>query len=73
MSRTIAVRTVGVSPKAIAAVVVAVITYVLGQEVVDLPTWIEVIGQAVLVAIAAYTAPPGTVRAADDAPGHTVR
>jgi hypothetical protein len=55
-------QTVGVSPKLIAAVVTAVVTYVLGQAVLDLPPLVVVIGQAVLVAAAAFAAPPGKVR-----------
>src|SRR4051812_5468913 len=49
-------QTVGVSPKLIAAVVTAVVTYVLGQAVLDLPPLVVVIGQAVLVAAAAFAA-----------------
>jgi hypothetical protein len=54
-------KTVGVSPKLIAATVTAIITYLLGQEVLELPPAVEVIGQAVLVALAAYIASPGLV------------
>jgi hypothetical protein len=54
-------KTVGVSPKAFAAVVTAALTYVLGQSVLALPAWAVVLGQVVLVSIAAYAAGPGTV------------
>jgi hypothetical protein len=65
-------RTVGISPKLAAAVATAVITYLLGQLVLDLPDVAVVIGQAVLVALAAYAAPPGTVTGAPG-PGPTAR
>ncbi len=54
-------KTKGVSPKLLAAVVTAVLTYLLGQEVLELPAWATVVGQAVLVALAAFAAPPGLV------------
>lgn len=58
-------KTVGVSPKAIAAVITAALTYVLGQEVLALPAWAVLLGQVVLVSIAAYSFGPGTVTTAD--------
>ena len=54
-------RTLGVSPKLIAAVFTAILTYLLGQEVLELPPIAVVVGQAVLVALAAFAAPPGEV------------
>jgi hypothetical protein len=54
-------RTVGISPKLVAAVVTAVLTYVLGQEVLELPAGAVVAGQAILVALAAYVASAGDV------------
>lgn len=57
--------TVGLSPKFIAAVVTAVLTYVLGQEVLELPPLAVVAGQAVLVALAVYVAGPGAVQTLD--------
>lgn len=54
-------KTKGISPKLIAAVITAVVTYVLGQEVLDLSPLVTVIGQAVLIALAAFVAPPGSV------------
>ena len=54
-------RTQGVSPKLIAAVTTAVVTYLLGQTVLELPPVATVIGQAVLVALAAFAAPAGSV------------
>ena len=53
--------TQSISPKLVAAVVTAVIAYVLGQTVLELPAVAVVIGQAVLVALAAYFASPGDV------------
>lgn len=58
-------KTVGVSPKLIAAVIAAVLTYVLGQEVLELPAWAVVTGQAVLVALAVYSAAVGAVTLTD--------
>lgn len=55
------VRTSGISPKLIATVLASVIAYVLGQEVLEIPAATQVAGQAVLVAIAAWFAGPGTV------------
>lgn len=54
-------KTQGISPKLIAAVVAAVVGYLLTQTVLNLPPWAVVAAQAVLVAIAAFAAPPGTV------------
>ena len=54
-------KTDGVSPKLIAAVITAVVTYVLGQTVLELPPIATVAGQAVLVALAAFAAPAGSV------------
>lgn len=56
-------KTDGLSPKLIAAVITAVVTYILGQEVLALPPIATVIGQAVLVALAAFAAPAGSVSA----------
>jgi hypothetical protein len=53
--------TAGVSPKLTAATVAAVAAYLLGETVLALPAWAVVACQAVLVAAAAYTAPPGHV------------
>jgi hypothetical protein len=50
-----------ISPKLIAAVIAAVVGYIVGQEALDLPAWAEVAGQAVLVGIATYAARPGAV------------
>ena len=54
-------KTLGISPKAIAAVVSAVLTYIVTQTVLDLPSWAVVLSQAVLIGLAAYTASPGDV------------
>ena len=53
--------TKGISPKLIAAVVTAIITYLIGQPILELPPVAVVIGQAILVALAAFAAPPGDV------------
>lgn len=54
-------KTDGISPKLVAAVITAVITYLLGQEVLALPPVATVSGQGILVALAAYAAPAGSV------------
>lgn len=59
-------KTVGVSPKLIAAVVTAVVTYLVGQEALELPAWAIVAGQAALVALAAWVANPGSVTTTED-------
>lgn len=53
--------TTGISPKLIAAVIAAVITYLLGQELLELPAWAQVTGQTALIALAVYRASPGSV------------
>lgn len=58
-------KTVGISPKLIAAVITAVLTYLLGQEILELPAYAVVAGQAVLVALAAYVASTGAVQVLD--------
>lgn len=52
---------IGISPKLIAAVIAAITTYLLGQTILELPPLVTVIGQAILVAAAAYAAPAGAV------------
>lgn len=64
--------TAGVSPKLLAAVITAVLTYLLGQTVLDLPAVAVVIGQAVLVALTAFTASPGLVTTEPIKPGPEV-
>ena len=59
-------RTVGISPKLIAAVVTAVATYIIGQELVELPVLVEVALQALLVGIAAWRANPGAIAPSRD-------
>jgi hypothetical protein len=68
----------GISPQLAAAVITAVITYLLGQTLLELPPLAVVGGQAVLVAIAAWAAPPGSVTpptatSSDDRLGDTTR
>lgn len=55
-------QTTGLSPKLIVAVLTTVLTYILGQALLDIPAVWEVAGQAVLVALATYAAPPGDVQ-----------
>jgi hypothetical protein len=60
--------TIGVSPKLVVAVVTAVLTYLMAQQVMAFPPGIVVTGQALLVALAVFRAPPGvTVAHARDA------
>lgn len=61
-------KTNGISPKAVAATVTAVLTYLLGQELLELPVWATVVGQLVLVGLAAYAAPAGDVIASPVGP-----
>lgn len=59
-------ETVGISPKLIVAVILAVLTYVLGQELLELPAWAVVAGQAVIIALGVYQASPGQVTTTRD-------
>ncbi len=61
-------KQIGLSPKLIAATIAAVVTYLLGQTVLELPAVAVVCGQAALVALAAFRAGPGVVTAVDDTP-----
>lgn len=54
-------RTIGLSPKLPVAIVMAVLTYVLGQEILELPAIAVVAGQATLVGLGVYAASPGRV------------
>lgn len=54
-------KTQGISPKLIGAVIMAILGYLLTQEVVDLKPIYEVIIQAVLVGAGAAIASPGNV------------
>lgn len=58
-------KTLGISPKLVVAVVTAVVTYLLGQQVLGLSPGIVVAGQALLVALAVFSAPPGATVAPD--------
>lgn len=67
-STPVKARTLGVSPKmwgAVAAVLTAVITYVLAEETLDLPPGVVVALQAVLIALSTaatiYGFGPGSV------------
>lgn len=55
-------KTQGVSPKALWAVVAAIVGYLLTQELVDLPKLVELLITATLVGGAAATASPGLVK-----------
>lgn len=63
-------KTEGISPKAIAAVITAVLTYLLGQQVLELPALAMVLGQAALVGVAAYAAGVGRVVGSANGPGN---
>jgi hypothetical protein len=54
-------RTVGLSPKAVAAIVASVLAYVVTQELVELPAIVAMLVTAALVGIAAFRASPGTL------------
>lgn len=54
-------RTIGISPKLPAAIVAAVITYLLGQEVLELPAGVVVALQGAGVALGVFLAGPGDV------------
>lgn len=56
-----AVKTLGISPKLVAAVIGAVVTYVLGQQVLELPPVAVLAVQVVGVAVAAWAAGAGRV------------
>lgn len=58
-------KTIGISPKLVVAVVTAVFTYLMAQQVLALPPGVVVAGQALLVALAVFRAPPGTTVAPD--------
>lgn len=57
------IRTVGISPKLIAAVVTAVGGYLLAQTVLELPPGVVLAIQVVLVAVGVFAARPGDVTA----------
>lgn len=54
-------KTLGLSPKFIAAVVAAVLGYLATQTLVDFPAWADLVVQVGLVGIAAAGAPVGKV------------
>ena len=51
--------TLGVSPKLVVAVTTAVLTYLMAQQLLAFPPGVVVTGQALLVALAVFHAPPG--------------
>lgn len=54
-------KTIGLSPKAVVAVVMAVLAYLLTQQLVDFPAWVDLAITAGLVGGGAAGASPGTV------------
>lgn len=54
-------KTLGASPKLWAAIITAAVTYILGQQILELPSAAVVTGQVVLIALAVYRASPGLV------------
>lgn len=54
-------RTIGISPKLIFAVVGAVIAFLVTQELVDFSPYVDLIIQALAVAVGAFAAGPGAV------------
>ncbi len=55
-------KTMGVSPKAVWAVVAAIGAYLLTQELVELPALVELLLNAVLVGGAVAAASPGSIK-----------
>lgn len=55
------VKSKGISPKAVGAVVAAIVAYLLTQEVVDFPAWADLIINVVAVGLAAAFSPLGTL------------
>lgn len=49
-------------PKFYGSIVAAVVTYLLTQTVLDLPTWADLLLNAAAVGLAVYTAPPQATR-----------
>lgn len=54
-------KTLGVSPKLPWGVLAAVLSYLLTQEIVDLPAILDLLVNALAVGLAVFIASPGTV------------
>lgn len=54
-------KTNGISPKLIVAVLTAVVGYLIGQTILDLPPGVVLSLQVALVALGVYSAQPGDV------------
>lgn len=54
-------RTRGLSPKFWAALVSTEATFLVGQTILELPAWVMLVAQAVIVGAAVFTAGPGSV------------
>lgn len=54
-------QTQGISPKLVAAIIAATVTYLLTQTVLELPAGIVLALQVASVAVAVYRAGPGDV------------
>jgi hypothetical protein len=64
-------KTLGVSPKLIAATIGFIVTYLLGQQVLDISEVAEVGLNISGIVVAAYLAPAGTVYDSEDFPTPT--
>lgn len=61
-----AVKPRGISPKLIGAVIGAVLSYLLVQQLVDFPAMVDLTINAASVALGAYLLGPGAVEPADE-------
>lgn len=66
-------RTKGISPKLVAAIVTAIGGYLLAQTILELPDWIVLAVQVVLVAVGVYSARPGNVQVDAEPIGEATR
>lgn len=53
--------TQGISPKVVVTTLTAVLTYLVTQQLLELPAWAVLLCMIVLVALGGYKAPPGSV------------
>ena len=60
------VRTVGISPKLIAAVISAVAAYLVTQTLLELPPWAILLSQVVVITVGVYLAQAGDVQVIDE-------
>jgi hypothetical protein len=63
-------RTIGISPKLIAAVIAAVIAQLIADPLLELPAGWDYVLQVVLTALGVYVAPPGDVEPSGDPAGN---